>query len=468
MPKSSRQTANATVAQAAPVTAPSKTKRLLSPRFSARFPKEGLQVIHRNAAGIDLSGRSGHFIAVEINDKELEVLEVGGMTPDLAQWIPYLKNHGVTTVAMEATGVYWIPVYDALERVGIEVFLVNPYHAKNVPGRPKDDKLDARWLQKLHKYGLLTASFRPSEEIRPLQSYWRQRSSLVRQCAKAVLQQQKALDMMNLRPHKLLSDLDGLTGQLIVQAIIDGERDPAKLASFRNIQCTCTEEELCAAMTGYYQDHHILALKHARERYVCFHQQIAEIDARIEALLTSLIPMDDTVVKELVAQDKRPSPRGKHAPEFNVAASLSLLLGVDPTTLPGIGLQLALGLLAELDRDMNCWPTEKHFGAYLGVAPVLKISGGKVLSSRTRPGIHPAGTFFLQAATSVTRTDTALGSFYRRLAVRIGKGKALTATAYKIARMYYHLLKEGQTYVELGAKQYEEKYRAQQLAQLRK
>jgi len=468
MAKKSGQPVTPATASAAPLSASSPTRRVPVPRFSARFPQADLQVVHRHAAGIDLSGRNGHFLAVEVNETELEVLEVGGMTPDLDQWVPYLLAHEVTTVAMEATGVYWMPVYDALEHVGIEVFLVNPCHAKNVPGRPKDDKLDARWLQKLHKYGLLTASFRPSEEIRPLQSLWRQRTYLVRRCADAIRHQQKALDMMNLRPHQLLSDLDGVTGQRIVQAIVDGERDPARLAAFRDKRCACSEDELQAALTGFYQEHLVFALQQAYERYRFYQQQIAAIDAQIEARLIALIPQSDAAIQEAVAEDTHELPHGKHAATFNVTALLVILLGVDPTTLPGIAAQIALGLFAELGRDLSRWATDRRFGAFLGIAPVRKISGGKVLSSKTRPGIHPAGVLFLQAAVAVSKTDTALGAFYRRLAIRIGKPKALTATAYKIARMYYHLLRDGQAYVELGAQQYEDRYRAQQLALLRK
>ena len=445
-----------------------RTRRVPAPRFSARFPKEDLSIIHRHAAGIDLSGRNGHFIAVEVSDSELEVLEVGGMTPDIEVWVGYLVSHGVTTVAMEATSVYWMPVYDALEKVGIEVCLVNPSHAKNVPGRPKDDKLDARWLQKLHRYGLLSASFRPSEEIRPLQSLWRQRTTLVRQMADAVRHQQKALDMMNIRVHKVISDLAGATGQRIVQAIIYGERDAVRLSALRDKRCKCTEEELQAALTGYYQDHLVFGLKQAKERYDFLEKQVAQVDVEVESRLIALIPEDDTVIADAVKQSSQPLPCGKHAPTFNVVALLLMLLQVDPTILPGIGAQIALGLLAELGRDMTRWATDRHFGAYLGLAPLLKISGGKLLSSRTRHGIHPAAVLFLQAAAAVIQTDTALGAFYRRLAVRIGKPKALTATAYKIARMYYHLLRDGQAYVEQGAQQYEERYRKQQLALLRK
>ncbi len=444
------------------------TRRVPSPRFCARYPKGDLPVIHRHAAGIDLAGRGGHFIAVEVSETELEVLEVGGMTPDIEEWVPYLKSHGVTTVAMEATGVYWMPVYDALEKAGIEVFLVNPSHAKNVPGRPKDDKLDARWLQKLHRYGLLSASFRPSEDIRPLQSFWRQRVRLVRSCADALRRRQKALDEMNLRPHKVLSDLDGLTGQRIVDAFIAGERDPATLAAFRDQHCRCSEEELRAALTGYYQKHLVFALKQARNTYKFIETQIAELDLQIQQHLTSMIPLPEDEATDSASIDAHEMTPGKHAPPFDIPATLVRLLGVDPTQLPGVGGLIALGLLSELGYDMSRWPTDRHFASYLGLAPVEKISGGKRISSRTRPGIHPAASLLLQAAVVTVRCDNAIGGFYRRKAAAIGKQKALFATAHKIATFYYHLSKDGQQYVELGVQEYEAKYQAHQVALLKK
>lgn len=443
-------------------------RRVPAPRFSGHYAQEPFPIIHRHAAGIDLGGRTSHFIAFEVSETELEVLEVGCMTPDIDQWVKYLKFHGVTTVAMEATSVYWIPVYDALETAGLEVILVNPSHAKNVPGRAKDDKLDACWLQKLHKYGLLTASFRPSEDIRPLQSFWRQRTIQVHLCADTLRRQQKALDMMNLRPHKLLSDLAGLTGQRIVDAIVDGERDPVVLASYRDKHCHCTEEELQAALTGHYQDHLVFMLKQNRISYIFHHAQIAEIDAQIQQHLSNMIPLSNEEIEEAIRSDSHPVDPAKHGPSYNVKAMVHLFLNVDPTMIPGIGGLIALGLLSELGYDMDKWKTDKHFGSYLGIAPVQKVSGGKKLSSRTRPGIHPAAKLFLQAATAVMRSDNDCGAFYRSKAVFIGKQKALFATAYRIARVYYHLLKDGVEYVEIGAQNNEAQRQKQEEAKFRK
>jgi transposase len=426
-----------------------------------------MPVINRHAAGIDLSGDVSHFVAVEIGD-ELEVREFGGMTPELHDLVEYLIANGVTTVAMEATGVYWMPLYDMLEVAGMDPYLVNPSHVKNVPGREKNDKLDARWLHKLHRYGLLSASFRPSEEIRPLRSLYRQRKTLVELSADEVRRMQKALDVMNVRVHKAISDLCGVTGQHIVRAIVAGERDPVVLAAMRDTRCKCSEEELIQALTGHYQAHQVIALKQALGRYDFIVAQITELDKEIQTYLTGLIPLADDDIAEKIESAPHDLPRGKHAPCYNVAAYVEIFTGHDPTCLPGIGPQISFGLLAELGKDMSKWPTDKHFGSFLSLAPQQKISGGKIHSSRTRPGSHPGAGLFRQAAVAVIQTDSALGAFYRRLAVRIGKAKALTATAYKIARMYYHLMRDGMAYVELGEKAYEERYRKRQIASLQK
>jgi transposase len=445
-----------------------KRSKASTPRFSKRYPRlDDLPVVHRQAAGIDLGGATSHFVAVEVGD-EIEVQEFGVTTPALWKMAAYLAAHGVTTVAMEATGVYWVPVYDLLEQSGFEVYLANPSHAKNVPGRRKDDKQDCKWLQKLHKYGLLSASFRPSEAIRPLRSFHRQRARLVRLSADEVRRMQQALDMMNLGLHKVVSDICGQTGMRIIRAILDGERDPGVLAKMRNRRCHCTEEELREAMTGFYQGHQLFALKQALARYEALLGQIAEVDTEIETYLRTLIPLGDAEIAETVASASQPLPTGKHVPAYNVAAYVELLLGQDTTTIPGIAAQLALGLLAELGPDMTRWPTDGHLGSYLTFAPQPKISGGKVLSTRTRQGPPPAAALLKQAAAAVIQTDTALAAFYWRKVIQLGKAKALTALAYKIARMYYHLLREGRAYVELGVEQYEAKYRQQQIAVLEK
>lgn len=437
-------------------------------RFTKRYARvDDMPVIHRHAAGIDLAGSASHFVAVEIGD-EIEVREFGGTTDEVKALVGYLVEHHVTTVAMESTGVYWMVVYDLLEAAGLEVYLVNPTHIKSVPGRRKDDKLDCRWLQKLHKFGLLSASFRPNPDDRPLQSLFRQRTRLVRLAADELRRMQKALDVMNVRIHKAISDLGGVTGMRIVRAIVRGEHDPVSLAAYRDPRCACTTEELIAALTGHYLPHQILALQQALARYDQQVAQIAELDTAMEAALCALIPLADAEIAEQVATTPQPAPTGKHAPAFPVMTYLQMLTGKDATILPGIAAQSALGLLALLGRDFNKWPTAKHFTSHLTLAPVPKISGGKLLKSSTRPGQHPAAAIFKQAAAAVTRTDTALGAYYRQLAVRIGRGKALTATARKIAEQYYYLMRYGQDYVDIGAQQYEERYHQRQIAMVTK
>ena len=277
-----------------------------------------------------------------------------------------------------------------------------------------------------------------------------------------------ALDVMNVRIHKTISDLCGVTGLRIVRAIVAGERDPAVLAAMREPTCQCREEELRQALTGHYQADQVFALRQALARYDFFVAQLAAVDQEIEAYLTALIPLPEAEITAKVTAATQPRPKGTHVPAYNVAAYVELFTGHDATVLPGIGPQIALGLLAELGRDMTKWKTQRHFGSYLALAPQPKISGGKVLATRRRHGSHPAAVLFRQAAAAVIRSDSALGAFYRRLAVRIGTAKALTATAYKIARMYYHLMREGRTYVELGEHVYAERYRQQQIAALEK
>lgn len=430
-------------------------------RFCQRYARvEDMPVVHRQAAGIDLAGAAAHFVALEIGD-EIEVREFGGTTDEVRNLVAYLVAQQITTVAMEATGVYWEVVYDLLEVAGVEVCLVNPRHVKTVPGRRKDDKLDCRWLQKLHKYGLLSASFRPHPDVRPLQSLHRQRTRLIQLAADELRRMQKALDIMNVRLHKVVSALDGVTGMAIVRAIVAGEQEPATLVRYRDVRCACTPEELQAALTGHYLPQQIVALRQALARYDLLQEQRADLDAEIVAVLQALLPADAPA-----AEAPPPSSGSKHAPTFPVTPYVQALTGQDPTCLPGIGEASALGLLAELGRDMTKWPTVKHFTSYLTLAPMPKISGGKVLKSSTRPGAHRAGLIFKQAAASITRTDTALGATYRRLAVRCGRGKALTAIARKLAEQYYYLMREGRAYVEHGSAQEEERYRQRQVTQL--
>lgn len=433
----------------------------------------GLHVVHPHAAGIDIGGSLSHFVAVEIVPETLEVREFGGDTADLSALRDYLRHYGVTTVALESTGVYWVPVADILQEAGLEVCLVNPSHVKNVPGRRKDDKLDCTWLLTLHTFGLLSASFRPSREWLPLRAIWRHRQQLIHMQADEIRRMQKCLDEMNLRVHKAITDLAGVTGRAIVEAIIAGERDPAVWAAHRDGRCGCSEEELRRALTGHYKPELVLLLQLAFDRHQQLRAQIAACDAAIEPLLTSLIPQSDDDVAAKVRGAGTPHRQTatavrKHLPAYDLPTYLALLVGEDACSLPGMGPLLLMDIITEVGSDLSKWPTEKHFASYVTCAPKHDISGGKILSRRTRKSQQRVAVAFRQAAATVTRTDTALGAFYRRLAPRIGKGKALVATARKLACLFYRFLRFGQAYVEVGAAAYEAHYRHQQLVRLEK
>ena len=451
-----------------------RTPRVPTKRFCQQYEElDRLQVVHAHAAGIDIGGALSHFVAIEIRPGVIEVREYGCNTEDLIKLREYLVTHQITTVALESTGVYWVPVFDLLTEVGIEVCLVNPSHVKNVPGRRKDDKLDCKWLLKLHIYGLLSASFRPSAQILPLRTIWRVRQQLIEMQADEIRRMQKAFDEMNVRVHKVISDLAGVTGQAIITAILAGERDPAVLATYRDHRIACSEEELRQALVGHYRAEILFVLQLAHARFLKLREQVAQCDAEVEGLLKGLLPLEDDDIAAKVQAAGTPRPLTatavrQHLPADDLEQDVSLALGCDATVIPGLGPVLVMTLLSELGLDMSQWKDVKHFGSYLTLAPKHDISGGKILSKKTRKSALRAAAAFRQAAASAAKTDTALGACFRRLAARIGPAKANTATAYKIARLYYNLLRYGQAYVEIGAAIYEEQYRVQQLKRLEK
>jgi transposase len=359
---------------------------------------------------------------------------------------------------MESTSVYWIPVFELLEARGFEVFLVNARDAKHVPGR-KTDVSDAQWLQRLHSHGLLRASFRPKGEIVELRAYLRQRERLLEYAASHIQHMQKALTEMNLQLHHVVTDITGATGLRIIRAILAGERDPAVLALLRDTRCHASVETITKALTGHYRAEHLFALEQALALYDAYQEKASACDARIEAVLKQLSFRRGREVGPLPSQ--RPGMRRQpNGPEFDVRATLFALLGKDLTQINGLGPYLALKLVAECGDDLSAWPSAKHFTSWLCLAPSNKISGGKVLSSRTRRSGSRAAALLRLAAVTVGRTDTALGAFYRRLSARIGKVKAITATARKIAVLFYNALRHGMDYVDPGASSYETRYHA--------
>jgi transposase len=427
-------------------------------------PERGLTPTHPDAAAIDIGARM-HVAAVPPDRDSAPVRTFRTCTGDLQALADWFGRCGIRTVAMESTGVYWIPAYELLEQRGFDVMLVNARDAKHVPGR-KTDVSDAQWLRQLHEYGLLRASFRPKGELAALRAYLRQRERLLDYAASHIQHMQKALMQMNVQLHHVVTDMTGATGMRILRAICDGERDPAALARHRDRRCHASAEDICAALSGNWREEHVFALGQALELYDCYRAKITDCDLRIEATLRRL--------GKTAAKPASPLPPVRHrdktanAPAFDARAALHAVLGVDLTQIHGLGPSLALKLVGECGTDLSAWPNAKHFTSWLCLAPANKISGGKVLSTRTRRSGNRAAALLRLAAVTVGRTQTALGAFYRRLSARIGKAKAVTATARKIATLFYNTLRHGRDYADPGASYYEERYRARVLVNLQR
>jgi transposase len=416
-------------------------------------PPPSLPPLNLNAAAIDI-GATAHFVAVPPDRASPSVREFATFTPDLVQLADWLQQCAVDTIVMESTGVYWIPVFELLEQRGFTVLLADARKVKNVSGR-KSDVLDCQWLQQLHTFGLLQGAFRPADEIVVLRSYLRQRAMLIRGAASHIQHMQKALQQMNLLLHHVVSDITGLTGMRIIRAILVGERDPAVLAQHRDPRCKSSVEVIAKSLVGNYRQEHLFALEQAVALYDSYQTQLAACDQRIEQYLASL----DRVTEELPPPPAKPrqKPQGNQ-PRFAARTYLYQLSGVDLTSIDGIEAGSALALIAEIGTDMRRWPSAKHFVSWLGLCPGTKISGGKVLSSKSKKTASRAAAILRQAAASLHHSQSALGAFYRRMAGRIGKPEAVTATAHKLARLVYSMLKHGTAYVDAGQDYYERQY----------
>jgi transposase len=424
-----------------------------------------LRHVNLHAAGIDI-GAESHWVAVPegCDPQGRSVREFGAFTADLYAVADWLATCGITTVAMESTGVYWIPLFEILDERGFAVALVNPHHVKNVPGR-KSDVLDCQWLQQLHTYGLLRGSFRPEDQICVLRAYLRQRAMLIRCASQHVQHMQKALDQMNLKLHRVVSDLTGVTGMRIIRALLAGERDPVQLAQRRHPRCQSSSETIAKALAGNWREEHLFSLRQAVALYDAYHEQIAACDAQIEAHFATFATRTD---------DPPPSGPGRTAKRvgndigFDAKSHLYRITGVDLTRIPGIDTHTALKLISEIGLDMTRWPSVKHFTSWLGLCPGSKISGGKVLSSRTKPTANRAATAFRLAAHGLHHSHSALGAFLRRKKAHLGSPKAITATAHKLARMVYTMLRHGSPYQDPGEDDYESRYRTRVVSTLKR
>jgi transposase len=362
-----------------------------------------LEQINHNAAGIDLGG-SEHWVCVPIERADKHVRRFGCFTPDLMAMADWLIECGVQTVAMEATGVYWIPVFQMLEARGLEVRLVNAHHVKTVPGRKTDVK-DCQWLQQLHTYGLLSGSFRPEDEICVLRSYIRQRDSLIKSSSTHVQRMQKALIQMNLHLHKVISDITGLTGMAIIREIVSGEREPQVLAALKDPRIKSSTTEIAKALTGDYRPEHVFVLKQEFNLYEIYQKEIACIDSEIEKCLTKFEPK---TLDELPAtKKKRRKKSTANHPNFDLCSLLYRMVGVDFTLIDGLDAMSVQNILSEVGLDPSRFPTVKHFTSWLGLCPGQKITGGKVKSSKTRPVVNRAANAFRMAALSLTQSRSA-------------------------------------------------------------
>ena len=437
-----------------------KERKELARRLKSEDP--GLAVVHPHAAGIDV-GNGAHYVAVAPDRDSHPVRRFECFTADLYQLADWLKNCGVKTVALQSTGVYWIPLYDILEERGFEVYLVNARHTKNLPGR-KSDVQESQWLLKLHTYGLLNNSFRPTSEIRVLRTFWRQRAEHVHGVTTCIQRMQKAFTQMNLQLANVISDLSGVTGQMIVRAIVAGERDPWKLAKLSDPRIRASQEEIAKSLEGNWRPELLFVLQQELQMFDTYQRRIAECDHELQKHLARF---KDTVPLPAKNEAKNSKPN-KHHPQFHLAEELQRISGVDLTRIDGIDVMVAQTLVSEIGLDMARWKTEAHFASWLGLCPDNRISGDKVLGRGTRHVVNRAATALRVAATTLLKSQTYLGAQYRRLRNKLGAPKAITAMAHRLARLVYRMLKYGQQYVDKGASYYEQRNRQQQIEFVRK
>jgi transposase len=441
-----------------------RERKELARRLRSEVP--GLDVVHPDAAGIDV-GNSAHYVAVR-GDRDAEpVRRFGCFTADLYRMADWLRSCGVKTVAMQSTGVYWIPLYDILEEFGFQVFLVNARHTKNLPGR-KSDVQESQWLLKLHTYGLLNNSFHPPSDIRVLRTYWRQRAEHAVGMATCIQRMQKALTQMNIQLANVISDLSGRTGQTIVRAIVAGEREPKKLAEFTDCRIRATREEIAKSLEGNWRPELLFVLRQQLEMYDIYQCRIAECDQQLQRHLSAFADSAQPVAEESLTHAKKNQSRQRGTPQFPLSGELLRITGVDLTQIDGINVMTAQTLISEIGLDMSRWKTEAHFASWLGLCPDNRISGDRILSRGTRRVVNRAATALRIAATTLLKSRTYLGAQYRRLRTKLGAPRATTAMAHRLARLVYRMLKYGNQYVDKGAEYYEQKNRQQQIVYLRK
>ena len=404
-----------------------------------------LAVLHPDAAGIDI-GASELFVAVPAGRDTHPVRSFPTFTQDLNALADWLQRCGVRSVAMESTSVYWIPVFQILESRGFEVYLVNAHHVKNVPGR-KTDVSDCQWIQYLHSVGLLRGSFRPPAAICAIRSLWRHRASLIQMAAEHVLHMQKALDQMNVQIHRVLNDITGVSGLKIIDAILAGERDPLALAGLCHGGVKNSEDTIAKSLEGDYRPEHLFALRQSLAAFRYYQQLIAEVDRELGNHLGELETAATAEVEPPQRTKHSHYQRRRYEPKsFDLRAELYRIFGVDLTNVPGVSAITAQTILCEIGTDVSQFRNASAFASWLGLCPEKKISGGKVLNTKSRRVRSRVATALRMGAQSLHHAKDYLGEFFRRITRKLGKPQAITATAHKLARIIYHLLSTREPY----------------------
>ena len=426
---------------------------------------KALEVVHPDAAGIDVGG-SEHWVAIAPDRDPEPVRRFGCFTADLREMARWLVEKSVRSVAMQSTGVYWMPVFEILEQQGLEVYLVNAQHTKNVPGR-KSDIQECQWLLKLHAFGLLNNSFQPNDEIRIARTLWRHRGNLVAEASSVVQRMQKVLTERNVQLSNVLSDISGVSGMKIIKAILDRVRDPWELAALVEPGVKATPEDIVKSLEGNWREELLFVLRQHVEFYQIYQKKIRACDLQLRKHLQSLGSKLD-----LQAQPLGPRPKGKklsrNAPTFDLRTELYRITGIDWSQINGIDVLTAQTVISEAGADLSAFPSEKQFASWLGLCPTNQQSGKKILNRRTRKVVNRATVAFRNAAMTLVRSQSYLGAQYRRLRTRLGAPKAITAMARKLACLFYRLIKHGQQYVDKGTEYYEARYREQQIRSLAK
>ena len=425
--------------------------------------RQRLRVVNPDCAGIDI-GKDRHFVAVDPARTSDPVRAFGGFTCDLQAMADWLSSCGVTKVAMESTSVYWIPVYEVLERAGFEVLLVPPRMTKQIAGR-KSDVLDCQWIWQLLSYGLLRGAFRPGDAVCPLRSYVRQMKRLTEDRSRCVQHMQKALTEMNVRLDSAIADITGQTGMKILRAIVDGERDPQRLASFRHRRIKASADTIAASLEGTWREEHLFALEQAVQRYDFLDRQIEDCEARIAEQIDDLTPPDGPGGGDASHETLRAvGPMTDKA----LTVALTAMMGTDLTAIPTIGPGTALTIASEIGPDFSAFPSAQHFCSWLGVAPGTRISGGKPLPGRTHKVVNPVGQALRMAAMSARRSQTFIGAKHRARLARMDTPVAITATARELACLIYLIVTRGEQYVEKGMQAYEKRRIDRSLANLQR